>query len=503
MQTIGNEARRGVSRLALAAAFLSAAFATACAAAEDFGNAGEANAGVEDEALAGMDDWDYWPSSGSTYPIDICLRTCRNPSSDPNEEQTQAECDDAKARVEKALRVYARFSRVTLPVTFPDCPQSNNNFGKVRVNYKPARYAAAGRTHLVRWENGEAIDADGAGYPGPDWELTMSTGTQDNAIIRHEFAHALGFTHERERDDEPAGTTCMYKGEDLTPGSSDAVVPITSDYDHESITNSTYCHRNQDLSPWDVAGLQSIYGKPFTQSFVNARFGMCMSTVTTLRTCDDSNNAHVVFNRLSLLGTSGGIERRSDQGAYLRDTGSTIQWNSNFSPVSDNSVSWRLRNAKLIGLGGLCLTRGPVDSAVKLQACSATLDAKQTWNINGVSTVSQYRLESTGDTTLCLGDSSGNLKTVLCSSYPTFQFDVGAGRIKSSGKCMAVNGAKPVANSTVKFVTCGTGNEQQWMIRSQLENVSTGRCLKAASSTGSMTGATCSTTDEFTWEYRP
>jgi hypothetical protein len=500
MQT-GNEFRRGVSRPLVLATTLAAVFAASCAAAEDFGGAQE-TVGVEGSMLSKGNGWNYWPSSGSTYPIDICLRTCRHPSADPNEEQTQAECDDAKARVEKGLRVFARFSRVTLPATFPDCPQNNNNFGKIRVNYKPSRYAAAGRTHVVRWENGEPVEAGTSGYPGTDWELTMSTGTQDNAIIRHEFGHALAFAHEFYRSDEPAGTTCNYQGEDLTPESG-GLSTITSDYDHQSIMNSTYCHRNQDLSPWDIVGLQSVYGKPFTQTFVNARFGMCMSNGTALRKCDGSAGVQMRFNRLSLLGIAGGIER-STNGTYLQDTGTRIQWNSNYSPESEASVSWVRRDAKLVGLGGLCLTRGAVNSAVKLQACSSALAGQQTWVLNNRSTVHQFRVTSTGDSTLCLGEVSGQLKTVLCSSSPHLKFDVGNGRIKFGDNCMAVDGAKPVANSNVKFVACGSGNEQQWLVRSQLENASTGRCLKAASSTGGLTGASCSTvSDENTWEHRP
>lgn len=501
--TIRNRAGRGLSRPTVATAFLCAAFATGCAGADDLGSAEEGSVDVTGEGLAGMDDWDYWPRNGSTYPVDICMRACRHPSSDPNEEQTQAECDDAKARVEKALRVHARFSRVTLPTTIPDCPQGSNNFGKIRVNYKPARYPAAGRTYLVRSEDGEAVEVDRAGYPGPDWQLTMSTGTQDNAIIRHEFAHALGFAHERNRDDEPAGTTCLYNGEDLTPGSDDDIVPITADYDHQSITNSTYCHRNQDLSPWDIVGLQSVYGQPLTQTFVNARFGMCMSTSTTLRKCDDTNASHLAFNRLSLLGIMGGIERRSTQGAYLQDTGTTIQWNSNVSPETATNVQWIFRQAKLVGLGNLCLTSGAVNSAVKLQPCTSALAAQQTFILNNRSRVLQFRVQNAADTTLCLAESSGQLKTVLCSTSPWLQFDVGAGRLKYLDKCMAVDGAKPIANSNVKFSTCGSGNEQQWMIRSQLENVSSHRCLKGGSATGAVTGVSCSSTDETTWEYRP
>jgi hypothetical protein len=67
---------------------------------------------------------------------------------------------------------------------------------------------------------------------------------------------------------------------------------------------------------------------------------------------------------------------------------------------------------------------------------------------------------------------------------------------------MAVDGGKPKANAAVKFASCATTAPQQWLIRAQLENVGTAKCLRSTS-TQMPAVDTCSDTLSWTWDLHP
>lgn len=463
---------------------------------------------VNEEDLARENAWSLWPKVGNNHPVNVCLRACRLNDPDPDQVETQAQCDEGKANVEKWLREYARYSRITLPATISECANSgDHNPGWVRMNFARVDRNAGGTNTLVRYVNGVKEEQSGAGYPGTGWQLRTSTGSQNSGIVRHEFGHALGFAHEYRRSDEPTGTTCINKGVDLTPESG-AVTNLTADYDHNSIMNYSYCNSVRELSPGDIAGLQTAYGTPFAKSIVNQRFGRCLGIGTTstspLSDCSGGTTSTVGFNLTSMLGTVGGIHRGNATGTVLNvvTSDNTLQWNSVVSPSTHTSAQWKLKNARIMGLGGLCLTQNGLNGTAKMQACDPALASTQTWTFDNRSASHQYRVQSVGNTSLCLSNSSNVLKTVDCSTNPTLTFDQGAGRLKSGSSCVAVDGGKPVAGSSVKLASCTTANDQQWMIHAQLENVATAKCLRV---TGTQTVDlnTCEDTSARAWEIRP
>jgi hypothetical protein len=101
---------------------------------------------------------------------------------------------------------------------------------------------------------GAACRAPHVGYTGRAWPSVWQGAIEVDAV--HEFAHVLGFGHEMDRSDTPAGCapTNLSGFERMLP---------FGYWDLTSVNN--YCNPALDndarLSPLDVAGLQAFYGE--------------------------------------------------------------------------------------------------------------------------------------------------------------------------------------------------------------------------------------------------
>jgi hypothetical protein len=362
-------------------AVLGALLATACVGdardARDDDDDDDESASVEQDLSQGSGA-KLWPRVGKNYPVPVCYRTC------DLTEETQAECDEARLGVDKAVRAWANSSRITFPGRIQECaPDRSVPLGQVRVNFtKKSLGETGGRfTHRYRDSDGKSHSVNALGYPGTDRSANVSTSSR-SGTIRHEFGHALGFQHEYLRDDEPAGTSCTQQGGDLTPEHANGI-DLTTDYDHGSIMNRSYCHWDSALSQGDVLGLQTVYGEPFSRALGSTRFGLCIQGNRTLGSCDGVDAWYLQYGRLRLDNSSGSNQWLSDNKGASDNGAAEIA-----TSTSDERTRWDFVDLRIHGRGGSCLTavvqaNGAImqGNVPRVEPCSSSLDKQQIWRL--------------------------------------------------------------------------------------------------------------------------
>jgi hypothetical protein len=346
-------------------------------------------------------------------------------------------------------------------------------------------------------------------YASPSYWAGLQVG------MMHEFAHGLGFDHEIDRPDMDNCFvhTVRVAGTNHTP------------YDRYSVTNATYCHTNTTLSPWDVVGLQRVYGRKPSGAIVGWK-NKCLdidnpavptppSAATRVQVwpCRNNLNQYWVWEADRIHEPNYFWGTLDIQNANTANGTPAWNWQMN-----DNAAQkWYFSDAQLVGMGDLCLdvTGGvaAAGSTARLSTCNRNI-ATQKWNMVPTMFFGQtVRFKVTG-TNLCLTitgrQSQGTLQT-CADGDPNQSFGLSAGgRVFGPNWCLDVQWGNPVDGAVVWGWECQNpsaqvAEAQRWYIRGPLHGIG-GKCLDVDVNSGVVQGSkvqlwSCNQQPQQTWEY--
>jgi hypothetical protein len=378
---------------------------------------------------------------------------------------------------------------------------------------------AAG-TIRIRLFHGLAGSTDG-GYRAGTF-TDMDAGDDDVgqvavSVFLHEFAHALGFDHEIDRLVDPAAGAPPENMRCKVPASTRAGREFTP-YDDESILNATYCSYRVTLSPWDVVGLQRVYGSKPTLTLVGAGNkcldvespgGAAPTATTRVQAWDCLGNENQVWRygtdkRFSGVGPFAFLDV---QYASSNDFTPVWNWTDNPGPAQ----FWSMPDVQVVGMGDLCLqVPGNAWSAgqpLELGTCQDA-DPAQRWAIatNG----DRFWIRGAAQNFCVTLDGAGRALLGICgttqaeSDFMLHERHV----VGLHNGCLAVQNADPRPGTSAAAVSCDWQSEawaQHWKIRGAIRGLAD-KCLEFGANDAFNNRSpaqinTCFGTKQQSWEY--
>jgi Ricin-type beta-trefoil lectin domain/Ricin-type beta-trefoil lectin domain-like len=475
--------------------------------------------GVSPEAMAdadasvGMLEQGLWTKNGPTVPSDMGAATWTWSTHDIEvcwSAETAARSDYAQVTERVRTWIEDTYGRVT-DLRF---------HGWVPCN--PVDKSGVIRIYI--WDRGAGITHQFS--KTVNVEVGPPSDPNFQAVLMHEFAHALGFDHEFRRPD--ATGTCGINGGDADPR--ERTGNYVTPYDPMSIMNSTYCGYYTALSGWDIVGLQRVYGRKPYQSMVGYK-NKCLdidnstgssspsSKQTQLWDCfapPDARNKNMRWSYGSLgahtLGNPNYYRGMLDV-QWGKTADGTPTWN--YFANGAAAQQWKFEGVELRGMGDRCLTV-PADNLVPGQqlAISTCTGAKgQKWTLEDLGST-QFRIRSTASLpALCIQSDAATTRPKLayCSTSGAQILRLDHGQITAaSGTCFDVYKAKPLDGTAVQTYRCRSSDDalihaQLWNTRGPLRGLA-GKCLDADINTGAHTGTktqlwTCNGKPQQIWEW--
>jgi hypothetical protein len=239
--------------------------------------------------------------------------------------------------------------------------------------------------------------------------------------------------------------------------------------------NIGYCWSTSDesqvkLSPWDIIGLQNVYGPKYSGNIAGKR-NLCLSAgnpnYSTYLTAYDCYGGVAGQSEKWMLAVqpSDSFHYRIKDPTWADSLYNTIDTHTyndyqqlwQYVPNSTLPQAWQLNNVSFISYGGTCLdlyyNNVAVNSTVELTQCNG--GGAQKWDVNANWTApGKFSIALHENPNFCLGKNTANASPALvnCSSTDTSQqFSLLNGRIvqTSTGACLGTYPSSSVAPATV------------------------------------------------------
>jgi len=496
--------------------------------------------GALDEALYFTNSAAKWPAapnhpgSGRGADITVCYTTPGATGGSPDETARVAAVETMRNWIENT------WGRV-----------ADINF----FNWKRCSGSSGGRI-VIQMNKANTPSSSDLGYQGTARDTTVLTSpTASSVAIIHEFGHALGFLHEFMRDDwertDQGSVACRRDADCAYAGAADfgptclkesgqasgycrapkAGTKLSATADFDSVMAATWVYNDTNastsatpltsFSPWDIIGVQTIYG-PKPQGALVGLGGRCLDVKGASTAQDVAVIAWPCVgqpNDKFVRGdhpASGDLlkARISNKNRCLNVHGGVVSSNKSTKittwdcDLNANNEAFEFNGLQLRTMGNQCVTASgtTAGSQVEIRECGSVSTDRERWNLVGDSirlaasdlcasvpkvsgtTVNPLRTKVTlrscahdngqiltlNNSTIKVGDKCWNVRgnvttpgtdVVLWDScnpgYPNDRFYV-SGVIKSLGQCLDMTGgvSKDGANIGVYPCVADAPNEQ-------------------------------------------
>ena len=319
---------------------------------------------------------------------------------------------------------------------------------------------------------------------------------------------------------------------------------IETPYDPESIMN--YCRDDNGstlaedaLSPWDIVGIQRLYGMKPLNSIVGTQNrcieidnpGLTTPTVPTelqVSSCVGNSNQRWAWRKTGSFEAykfGSGAHKFMDVKWGAEKDGTPI-WNWTYN--GDTAQIWRLHEVAIVGEGGLCLeVAGDVKLGAGVRVATCNRSTGQRWTVgwvgvteNGVTTYYNQLRAGPSLSFFCLQASgTSGLSLAMCNSSASSQhFTLARRQIKArAGNCFDVKYAEAKSGQGVQRYGCRvvpTTDEaptdkaawaQMWFVRGHIKNED-GKCAMVRANSPVVDGSPmilwgCGDYVPQTWDY--